>query len=154
MYGIGILTTIKGVINKILSCVEGFANGIVRGINTVLGALDGVVTAVGSVIGIDIHVPKLSEISLPRLATGNVAYDETIAIFGEYPGASNNPEITTPQNVMADTFRDVLSEFNGNNSNNGLEKIELRFGSIKVAYEIADLLNQAKRNNGKAIIEI
>ena len=124
-----------------------------RGINTVLGALDGVVTAVGSVIGIDIHVPKLNEISLPRLAKGNVAYEETLAIFGEYSGASYNPEITAPRNTIKEAVEEVFKE-QGNNSSNGLEKIEFRFGSIRVAYEIADLLNQAKRNNGKAIIEV
>ncbi len=150
----GIWSTIKNVINNILGGIEGFANGIVRGINKVLSGLDGIVNAVGQVIGLDIHVSPLSEISLPRLANGNVAYEETLAIFGEYSGASYDPEITAPQSTIADTFRNVLSEFNGNNSNGGLEKIEFRFGSIKVAYEIADLLNQAKRNNGKAIIEI
>ena len=149
----GIWTTIKGVINKILGGIEGFANGIVRGINKVLSALDGIVTAVGSVIGLDIHVSPLSEISLPRLAKGNVAYDETVAIFGEYAGASNNPEITAPQSIMEETFERVLSRYNSNNTNNGLEKLEIRFGSSKVAYEIADLLNKAKRANGKAIIE-
>lgn len=43
-------------------------------------------------------------------ARGNVAYEPTVAQFGEYAGARSNPEITTPQNVMRETLYDALSD--------------------------------------------
>ena len=64
----------------------------------------------GSFDGITIGTPNL-----PRLATGNVATRPTLAIFGEYAGARHNPEITTPESTMADTFRRVLNEQGGRN---------------------------------------
>lgn len=117
-----------------------------RGINTVLGALDGVVTAVGSVIGIDIHVPKLNEISIPRLAKGGVAYEETLAIFGEYAGASNNPEITAPQSIIRETVEEALKNAGGNN-----QKIELSVyvGNQKLGQILLDDLRSRKRQTGK-----
>lgn len=120
--------------------------GIVRGINTVLGALDGVVTAVGSVIGIDIHVPKLNEISLPRLAKGNVAYDETLAIFGEYSGASYNPEITAPRNTIKEVVEEALSNQEGSK-----EPITLNLyvGNQKLGQILLDDLRSRKRQTGK-----
>ncbi len=116
------------------------------GVNKVLSALDGVVTAVGKVIGIDISVPKLSEISLPRLAKGNVAYDETVAIFGEYAGASNNPEITAPQNIIRETVEEALKNAGGNN-----QKIELSVyvGNKRLGEILLDDLRNRKRQTGK-----
>ncbi len=116
------------------------------GVNKVLSALDGVVTAVGKVIGIDISVPKLSEISLPRLAKGNVAYDETVAIFGEYAGASNNPEITAPQNIIRETVEEALKNAGGSN-----QKIELSVyvGNKRLGEILLDDLRNRKRQTGK-----
>lgn len=98
----------------------------------------------GKDIGFNIN--HMGEVSLPRLAKGNVAYDETLAIFGEYSNASSNPEITAPQNVMADTFRSVLSEFNGN-----AQSIELtvNVGNEKLGRILLDDLKSMKRQTGK-----
>ena len=51
--------------------------------------------------------PKLS-----FAAKGAVAYGPTPLLTGEYPNAVNNPEITTPQNIMRDTMMDALTDFN------------------------------------------
>lgn len=124
--------------------------GIVRGINTVLGALDGVVTAVGSVIGIDIHVPKLSEISLPRLATGNVAYEETLAIFGEYSGASYNPEITAPRN----TIKEVVEEALANKGSSGQQHLSIYYLGKEIFDDTIDYINDKTRRTGKCVIKV
>ena len=45
-----------------------------------------------------------------HFAKGNVAYKPTVAEFGEYAGASSNPEITTPQNIMRQTLFEALEQ--------------------------------------------
>lgn len=152
----GIWNGIKGIVNKILGGIESFVNGVIRGINKLLSGVSKVANAVGSLIGLKPINLKLNTISLPRLAKGNVAYSETVAVFGEYAGARNNPEITTPQNVMADTFRDVLSDFesNSNNSNGEIKQIVFQFGSYRVAVEMEKLLQQARRQNGTATVTV
>ena len=145
----GIWTAIKNVINKILSGIESFANGIIKGVNKVLSALDGIVSAVGDVIGIDISVPQLSEISLPRLATGNVAYEETLAVFGEYTNASTNPEITAPQSILKETFSDVLSDYAS--ENNQSINLNVYVSEEKLGQIMIDNLRDMKRRSGKNI---
>ena len=106
----GIWSAIRGVINKILGGVEGFANGIVRGINKVLSALDGVVTAVGNVIGMDISVPKLNEISIPRLAKGGYVKANTpqLAMIGDN---KHQGEVVAPEDKMLDMILTALKMF-------------------------------------------
>lgn len=152
----GIWNGIKGIINVILGGIESFVNGVIEGVNFILSGISKVANKIGDFIGLDPINLRLNLISLPRLAKGGVLTEATLLIAGEYSGAKSNPEIVTPQNIMYDTMRKALLDSDIGNSNNssGLEKIEIHFGSSKVAYEIVDLLNQAKRKNGKAILEI
>lgn len=39
--------------------------------------------------------------SLPKLANGGIAYGPTLGIFGEYPGASHNPEVIAPLDKLS-----------------------------------------------------
>lgn len=89
--------------------------------------------------------------NLPRLAKGNVAYDETLAIFGEYSGASNNPEITTPQNIMRDTFEDVLSNYSGNGQP---LHVTIQYLGKEIFDDTIDYINQKTRRTGKCVIKV
>ena len=44
-----------------------------------------------------------------RFATGTVAYKPTYGEFGEYSGASTNPEIVSPQSIMEETLYTALA---------------------------------------------
>lgn len=152
----GIWNTIKRIINSILGGIEGMANGVVRGVNAVIRTLnklkfdipDWVPGVGGKTFGFNIGL--MSEVSLPRLAKGNVAYDKTLAVFGEYAGASNNPEITTPQNIMRETFEDVLSNYNNENSDRPIN-LTVNVGSTKLGQILLDNLRDMKRQSGKDI---
>ena len=48
--------------------------------------------------------------NVPKFAKGNVSYSPTVAEFGEYAGASSNPEITAPQNIMRQTLFEALEQ--------------------------------------------
>lgn len=68
----GIWTGIKTVINFILGGIEGMCNGMVRAVNVLLGGISDVANAAGWLIGLDPIDLRLSEVSIPRLATGGV----------------------------------------------------------------------------------
>nr|DAW66682.1 MAG TPA: Minor tail protein [Caudoviricetes sp.] len=70
-------------------------------------------TAVYKALGLE-GWPKLS-----FAARGAVTRKPTPLLTGEYPGAVNNPEITTPQSIMRDTMMDALSSFNNMRYQNG-----------------------------------
>lgn len=105
----GLWSGVKGIINSILGGVEKMANGVIRGFNSMITALnklsfdvpDWVPGIGGETFGFNIS--KISEISIPRLASGGVVTGPTIAQIGEYPGAASNPEIVAPQKIIYDT---------------------------------------------------
>ena len=157
----------KGIKEGILSTFKTIVNGLIDGINTIVAApFNAINKALTKIKNITIPVineqpfkDKISTISVPQiphLATGNVAYEETLGIFAEYSNARSNPEITTPQNIMADTFRKELQNYASSNqdTNTGLSKLILQFGSVQIGLEMDKLIRQARRQNGTATVII
>ena len=82
----------KNVLNKVISMVEGCVNKIANKFNQT-----GFIRGINKILGTNIQLPT---ISIPRLAKGGVIQSPTVAMMGEYAGASNNPEIATPQKLL------------------------------------------------------
>ena len=149
----GIWGTIKNVINNILEGTEKLINGISKGINKLLSGINDVANSVGDKIGLDPINLQVNTVSLPRLAKGGVLTEATAVIAGEYSGAKSNPEIVTPQNIMAETMRNVLKERNSNNDTINFVN-ELKVNGKTFAREIIqDLNDEAKRLGYKPILE-
>lgn len=82
-------SSIKGVINSIIGGIESMANAVVGGVNKVIDALNGLSFDIpdwvpefgGKTFGFSI--PKLSTVSLPRLAAGGIVDGATPLIAGE-----------------------------------------------------------------------
>jgi hypothetical protein len=57
---------------------------------------------------------------IPKLASGGLAYGETLAVIGEYQGAKSDPEVVSPlsklSGMMTETIKQVISEEKANNS--------------------------------------
>ncbi len=51
----------------------------------------GIILALAAVAGM-----VATMMSLPKFAAGGIAYGPTMGLFGEYPGAANNPEVVAP----------------------------------------------------------
>ena len=57
------------------------------------------------------EISKMEEVSfnkIPFLANGGVITKPTMAVMGEYSGASSNPEIATPESLMRKVFLESL----------------------------------------------
>lgn len=59
--------------------------------------------------------------NIPKFAKGGIAYGPTLGIFGEYAGASNNPEVIAP----LDKLRGMLSD-TGNTQFNGRVEFKIK----------------------------
>lgn len=109
---------IRFVINGILSLIEGMANGVIRGINFVINALnslhfdipDWVPVLGGKSFGF--NIPTLSEVQLPRLASGAVIPPnrEFLAVLGDQKSGTN---IETPLETMVQAFKQAMNESGG-----------------------------------------
>ena len=107
----GVKKVFTGIINGIIGVFESMVNFVIRGINKLIGGLDGLVNKAGSVIGLDIHIPKIPEIKIPRLAKGAVIppNSEFMAILGDQKRGVN---IETPLQTMIDAFNTALDNRN------------------------------------------
>ena len=87
-----------GVINSIIGGVEGGVNRVIRGINTIINGFNKIIGAGGKVLGIDIAIPTINTISLPRvaLAEGGIAFSPIQALIGE----GGEPEAVAPISVL------------------------------------------------------
>ena len=87
----GVKKVFTGIINGIIGVFESMVNFVIRGINKLIGGLGGLVNKAGSVIGLDIHIPTIPEIKIPRLAKGAVIPPnrEFLAVLGDQKHGTN-----------------------------------------------------------------
>lgn len=76
--------------------------------------------------------------SLPKFADGGIAYGPTLGIFGEYAGASHNPEVVAPLNKLK-------SLIGGNGTSGGI--FELRVRGRELAAVLANETRINRRNS-------
>lgn len=151
----GIWTTIKKIINSILGGIENMANGIVKGINVIINALNGLSFDIpdwvpelgGKKFGFNIST--VNTVSLPRLKTGSVLYDETIFVGGEYAGARSNPEIVAPQNILYETQLKAIKDSDIGNNQGGDMYFTIKVGDYEIGTICIDSLRRVKRQTGK-----
>ncbi len=132
---------VKSGINGVISLIE-------RTINKAISLINGGINLINKIPGV--YVGRVSLLSLPRLAKGGVLTEATTVLAGEYSGAKTNPEIVTPQNIMRDTFEDVLSDFN---SGNGQPvHITIQYLGKEIFDDTIDYINSKTRRTGKNTI--
>lgn len=150
----------EGLGQIIRNVFEGVANIIKPAINDIIDGINGFISSVNR-IKVPNWVPfvggkTLSIPTIPRLANGGVLKEPTLNIAGEYPGASSNPEIVAPQNILADTFRSVLREFmnemrgNGQMSEQSMNLV-VNIGGRKLLSELIKLADEYKKQTGKEL---
>lgn len=107
----GVKEIFAGVWNGIVSLLEGAANLIVRGVNWLISQLNKIsfsipdwVPAVGGK-SFGINIPQLSEVTLPRLATGAVIPPnrEFMAVLGDQTSGNN---IEAPESLIRQIVRE------------------------------------------------
>lgn len=139
--GNAISGAVKSGINGVISLIE-------RTINSAIRLINGGIRLINLIPGV--YVGSINTLSLPRLAKGGVLTEATTVIAGEYSGARTNPEIVTPQNIMRDTFEDVLSNYSGNSDDRPIY-LTINVGNQKLGQILLDDLRDKKRRTGKDI---
>lgn len=97
----GVGSFFKTVVNNIINAFKGIGTKIWNNFTGVFSKIgSGIKSLGGKIVG--------GVKGLFGAAGGLVASRETVVRVGEYANATTNPEIITPQNIMADTFGKVL----------------------------------------------
>lgn len=133
---------VKSGINGVISLIE-------RTINSAIRLINGGIGMINLIPGVSIG--NINTLSLPRLAKGGVLTEATTVLAGEYSGARTNPEIVTPQNIMRDTFEDVLSNYSGNGQP---LHVTIQYLGKEIFDDTIDYINQKTRRTGKCVINV
>lgn len=148
-----------GIKEGILSGLKSIVNAIIYGINKVIRIpFTGLNTVLRNIRNAEIMglrpfswIGTISVPQIPRLAKGGVLTEATTVLAGEYSGAKTNPEIVTPQNIMRDTFEDVLSNY----SRNGQPlHVTIQYLGKEIFDDTIDYINQKTRRTGKCVIKV
>ena len=94
---------IIGILNTIARAFVEVVNWIVRAINKIHVEIPSWVPFVGGK-SIGFNLREVQYTGIPYMANGGVVSSPTLAMIGEYAGASQNPEIITPQNILRETI--------------------------------------------------
>lgn len=145
----GIENVFKTIVNKLIKGINTIISVPFKNINKMLNKIKDV--GIGDVKPFSklwstdpISIPKI-----PQLATGNVATEPTIAMFGEYSGARSNPEITAPQKTLESSFRKVLAEQN----NTSDQHITVNVAGKNFFDEVINYINDKSERNGVSVIK-
>ena len=126
----GIKNFARGIFNGLIGLVEGLVNRVIDGINKFLGFFSSIASWGASVIGVDFGgIPKVSRISLPRLAQGAVipANSEFLAVLGDQKSGTN---IEAPLETIVAAMQKALQTSGGNNRTIVFEIDKRKFAEI------------------------
>ncbi len=109
-------TSIKNIINTMIGGIEGFANGIINGVNTVIGALNSLqidvpdwMEELTGISSFGFCLQPLSPVAIPRLARGAVIPPnrEFLAVLGDNRNGRN---LEAPEGLIRDIVNDALAK--------------------------------------------
>lgn len=147
----GIKAVFTGVINTILDVVEGAVNLVIEAINLLIGAVDLVGGTIAGLFGKEWSVPKLSDISIPRLAQGAVipANKEFLAVLGDQKQGTN---IEAPLQTIVDAFNIALEQ-NGR-SGGGNTEVILQVDGREFGRAVVEQGNRENRRIGTRMVVV
>ena len=145
------------IANTIITCINNAISNAIDKINSLITKLKSV-----EVFGITPFsgMVELSTPQIPKLASGGVLTSPTTVTVGEYPGASNNPEIVSPKSLMLETMREAnLDLINavfsmGNKISKAVEdkNLDVYMDTTKVTRKISREQEYQNKNKGSSLV--
>lgn len=151
----GIKNIFTGIWNGIVSVLEGAVNLIIKGINWLISQLNKVSFALPDwvpVIGgnsFGFNIPSISEISIPRLATGSVIPPnrEFLAVLGDN---KKETEVVSPLSTIEQALENVMSRMGSASP----QQINLVVDGKVLAKVIVPKINDMTRQAGRSVLLI
>ena len=144
----------KALRNGVVDVVEGMVNSIIRGINKLLSGLNEFLD-LGKHVGLDLSIPTIPEVRLPRAAKGTIVSKATNLTVGE-----DGTEAIMPlerHTEWIDVLASKLAAKTGGTSGGGgggSAVIQIFLGNRKVTEHVIKDINQITRENGVCPIHV
>ena len=141
---------VKGVINKIIAIVEKGVNFLINKINVFISGVSAAVSAVGDLFGADWSVPKIPNISIPRLARGAVIPPnrEFLAVLGDQKHGTN---IEAPADLIKQKVMEAMIEMGGN-FGGGNTEVVLEIDGREFGRAVVEQGNRENRRIGTRLV--
>jgi TP901 family phage tail tape measure protein len=135
----GIGEVAKSALNGILGFIEGYINFLISGINGLLRRINTLLSA-GKTVGINVQVPLIDNISIPRLAEGGIVMPRPGGVLANI-AEGGQAEAVIPLNKMKD--------FGGGTTNNYTINVNGGVGSgATIGKSIVDAIKAYERSSG------
>lgn len=150
---------IKSIFSGVKQFFENIVNNIVNAFSNIGGKIAEKFKGLGGKIANAAGKVWSGAKKLLGFAGGGVFTGESAIRVAEYPNATTNPEIVTPQRIMRDTFADTLENYNLKASGSGdnsrvealLEQLIALFGQQKVVLSTGELVGALTPRMDKAL---
>ena len=148
----GVKKVFKGILNGVVIIAESVVNAIIKGLNWLISKINTIKFTVPSWVpgvggkSIGGHLSSLSEVHLPRLATGAVIppNKEFLAVLGDQKNGTN---IETPLATMVDAFKQAMAESGG-----GTTTVVIQLDGKEIARSTVKNINNMTRAAGKPVL--
>jgi len=129
----------RGALNGVLGFIEGYINFIIAGVNGLLNLINRVLGA-GQAIGINLQIPAIPNIQIPRLAEGGIIMPRPGGVLANI-AEGGQAEAVIPLNKMKD--------FGGGTTNNYTINVNGGVGSgATIGKSIVDAIKAYERSSG------
>jgi hypothetical protein len=148
----GVKKVFSGIWNSIVIIAESAINAVIKGLNWLISKINTIKFTVPSWVpgvggkSIGGHLSSLSEVKLPRLATGAVIppNKEFLAVLGDQKSGTN---IETPLATMVEAFKQAMSESGG-----GATTVVIQLDGKEIARSTVKNINNMTRAAGKPVL--
>jgi hypothetical protein len=150
----GISGIVKGCINGIITMAENMANSVIRVINGLIGGINTLginipATPFSDAVSLKLNVPEISEVHLPRLASGTVVpprAGEFAAILGDN---NRETEVVSPLSTIEQALENVMSRMQ-----TGTQEINLsvNLDGRQIYKTVVNLNRESKKATGRNLL--
>lgn len=148
----GVKKVFKGIWNSIVIIAESAVNAIIKGLNWLISKINTIKFTVPSWVpglggkSIGWHLSSLSEVHLPRMATGAVIPPnrEFMAVLGDQKSGTN---IEAPLDTIKQALAEVMGQYSG-----GVVSVEVYLDSERVTNKIVKKINSKSRSSGQSVL--
>lgn len=139
----------RKALNGLIGIVEYGLNNLIRKVNVFIGAIGSVVSAIGDKIGLDINIPTIPELHIPRLAQGAVIPPnrEFLAVLGDQKSGTN---IEAPLATIEQAVENVLAKSGYSGSD---RPIILELDGREVGRIIGQAIQNEERRKGPSFVK-
>ena len=150
----GVKTIFEGIFDAVIGIFKGAINILIDSMNFLIRSMNKIsfdvpdwVPGIGGK-NFGINIPEI-----PKLAKGGLAFGPTLAMVGDNPNASIDPEVIMPISKLENMLESILTKTTGATGTH-TEKRIYKIGETEIAEMLINLINDYQRQIGKTALEV